>query len=274
MSGGEGPDAGAGCPAALVARKGPALEVTLNDPARRNPLSPEIYAALTDALDRAAADPGIAAVVLTGAGGFFCAGGNVKVLQTRAAMTEEQRIAAIGGLHDVIRALAACPRPVIAAIEGGAAGAGASLALGCDMIVAAEGAALTLSYVRIGLVPDGGATWALARALPRQLAAEILMLGEKQPVERLHALGLVNRVVAPGAALDAAHDIAARLAGFGPEALARIKALLRAAPDSALDAQLDREARAMAEAQGGAEAAEGLAAFLEKRRPDFGKFRR
>ena len=254
-------------------REGAVLHV-INDNARaRNALSPDYYAGLTAALEQAGADTGIAAVVLSGAGGFFCAGGDLNALRTRAAMSVPERLQAIEGLHRVIRAIRACPRPVIAAVEGGAAGAGASLALSCDLIVAGEDAYFALSYLKIGLTPDGGATHALLQALPRQMASEILMLGDRLPVARLAALGLVNRVVAPGRVLAEASELAGRLAGLGPEALASAKRLIGQAEENDLETQLGLEAQAMAEAQGGDEAAEGIRAFLDKRRPDFRRFR-
>jgi len=162
---------------------------------------------------------------------------------------------------------------VIAAIEGGAAGAGASLALACDMVVAADDAYMALSYVRIGLTPDGGATSFLSEFAPRQLVNEILMLGDKLSVSRLHALGAINLLTAPGKAVDEALALGERLATMPPAALAAIKKLAQTARTQPLDAQLDAEVQAMATAQGGTEAAEGINAFLEKRRPDFTRFR-
>lgn len=255
-------------------REGAILHVVNDNPGARNALGPDYYKGLTAALGRAAADTGIAAVVLSGAGGFFCAGGDLNALRTRAAMSVPERLQAIEGLHGVIRAIRACPRPVIAAVEGGAAGAGASLALACDLIVAGEDAYFALSYLRVGLTPDGGATHALTSALPRQMASEILMLGDRQPAARLAALGLVNRVVAPERVLDEAVALGERLADLGPGALASVKRLIGQAGTHDLDHQLAREAAAMAEAQGGEEAAEGIRAFLEKRPPDFRRFRK
>ncbi len=257
----------------LTSRSGAVLHVVNNNPAARNALSVEYYEGLRAALAQAADDPAIAAVVLSGAGGFFCAGGNINVLKTRAAMGHDERVAAINGLHGVIRAIRDCPRPVIAAIEGGAAGAGASLALACDMVVAADDAYIALSYVRIGLTPDGGATSFLSEFAPRQLVNEMLMLGDKLPVSRLHQLGAVNRLTANGKAVDEALALGARLAALPPAALAAIKKLAQTARRQPLDAQLDAEVQSMATAQGGAEAAEGINAFLEKRPPDFSRFR-
>ncbi len=257
----------------LIERTGVALRVVNNAPKTRNALSPEFYDGLIAALNSAADDPGIAAVVLTGAGGYFCAGGNLNVLKTRAEMSVDARMAAIGRLHEVIAAIRACPRPVIAAIEGGAAGAGASLALACDLIVAARSASFSMGYVRVGLTPDGGGTSFLSEFAPRQLVNEILMLGDRISCERLFTLGAVNSLAEPGQCESVALELAERLFRRGPEALATIKTLAQSARQNDLTRQMQAERVAMANAQGGAEAAEGISAFLAKRAPDFSRFR-
>ncbi|MCL5775946.1 enoyl-CoA hydratase family protein [Limibaculum sp. FT325] len=250
-----------------LARKGAVLTVTNNDPATRNALGWEFYDGFREIVEEAADDPRTRAIVLTGAGGFFCSGGNVAVLAERAKASHAVRRASVEKLHGMIRAMRACPKPIVAAIEGGAAGAGVSMALACDLIVAARDAYLSVAYVRIGLTPDGGATAMLARALPRALVAEMVMTGDRVSVERLHPLGLVNRLTNPGAALAEAEALAARLADGPPEALAAGKSLISEAAEAPFDTQLNSEAAAIAEALGGAEAAEGIAAFLEKRKP-------
>lgn len=260
--------------ALIVKRDGPALWLVNNNPSARNALSFEYCEGVTNALKNAAGDTSIAAVILTGAEGFFCAGGDLNVLITRREMPVEKRIEAINVLHDMIRAIRACPKPVIAAVEGGAAGAGASIALACDLVVAASDAYFAVSYLRVGLSPDGGSTAFLSEFAPRQLVNEILMFGDKVPVARLHQLGAINRLADPGAAEKAAQELAARLNGVGPDALTAAKNLVAQAQENDLAAQLDAEAQAMAKAQGNDESGEGIAAFLEKRRPDFTKFRK
>ena len=254
-----------------VRREGKVLVVVNADPATRNALSWEFYGDFGDCVAQAGADRSVGAVVLSGAGGFFSSGGNIAGLQERARMGEADRRAAVERLHGMIRAMRACPKPIIAAVEGGAAGAGASLALACDLIVAARDAYLSIAYVKIGLTPDGGATAFLGRAVPRQLLAEMAMTGDRIGVERLHALGVVNTLVEPGSALDGAMERANTLAEGPAEALAAIKRLVGTAPQSAFNAQLDLEADAIARALGGAEAREGIAAFFEKRKPMFGR---
>ncbi len=258
----------------ITKREGPVLRVVNNNPSARNALSPEYYAGLNDALKQAEADQGIAAVVLSGAEGYFCAGGNLQTLKTRAAMSMDERVKAINGLHDVIRNIHACSKPVIAAVEGGAAGAGASLALACDLVVAADDSYFAVSYIRVGLTPDGGATSYLSDIAPRQLVNEILMFGDKINAARLHQLGAVNWLVSAGSVELEAQKLGERLAAVGPEAIASVKRLVLATEGNDLASQLDLEAHEMATAQGGAEAAEGISAFLSKRKPGFSKFRK
>ncbi len=259
---------------ALIAeRNGSVLKLINNNPAARNALSFDYCQGVVAALDAAAADPAIAAVILTGAGGFFCAGGDLNVLIKRREMPVEDRLEAIGVLHGMIGAIRACPKPVIAAIEGGAAGAGASIALACDLVVAAEDAYFAVSYLRVGLSPDGGATAFLSEFAPRQLVNEIIMFGDKVTVERLHQLGAINRITPVGQAEMVAQALGERLNKVGPSALASAKTLIGQARQNDLATQLNVEAAAMAKAQGNAESGEGIAAFLEKRRADFTKFR-
>jgi len=250
-------------------RHGAVLVLTLDGAATRNSISPPVYRQVQAAVIDAAADPSVRALVLTGSNGFFSSGGNIKALQASAQKTMAEVTANTDALNVMIKALRDCPKPVVAAVEGGAAGAGASLALACDMMVAARDARFTLAYVKIGLTPDGGATHFLTQSLPRQLVAEMCMLGLPVGAERLHALGVVNALCAPGTALAEAMELAARLAAGPVQALARIKALIEAAPANELATHLDREAEGINHARFGPEAREGLAAFLEKRKPDF-----
>ncbi|MFS4437469.1 oxepin-CoA hydrolase, alternative type [Paracoccaceae bacterium GXU_MW_L88] len=253
----------------LVARHGPTVLLTLNRPERRNALSPAIYQGLMDAMTEAATDPEIANIVIEGAGGFFCAGGDLDALAERASLPEAERAEKIEALHSMIRAVRRSPKPVIAAIEGGAAGAGASLAFAADLLVAAENARFTMAYVKIGLVPDGGATASLARALPPQMAAEICLLGEPVAASRLAELGVVNRLAEPGCARAAALTLAAELATGARTAQSVILSLLNQAGEEDFIGQLENEKRAMATALGGTEVVEGIAAFKAKRAPDF-----
>ena len=254
--------------------RGTHLVVVNDNPQRRNALTPGFYEGLRAALAQVAAEPRIAAVVLTGAEGFFCAGGDLTLLMTAQEMTHSRRRAEIEDLQSLIRAILDCPRPVIAAVEGGAAGAGFSLALACDLVVAAQDARFAASYVNAGLIPDGGLTGSLTAALPPALVAEICLLGRPVEAQRLFDLGAINALAEPGGALAAAEALARRLAQGPAEAQAGIKALLTGARAALMEAQLDAEVEPMAVALGSAEAGEGIAAFLGKRSPDFATLRR
>jgi enoyl-CoA hydratase/carnithine racemase len=257
----------------LQERRGRVLIATINDPATRNALNWHIYDGLHEVFEAAAADAGVGAVVLTGAEGFFSSGGNLHGLKERSEADYPTRRSSVDRLHRMILAMRDCPKPVIAAIEGGAAGAGASTATACDLIVAAKGSYLSVAYVKIGLTPDGGVTAFLGAAIPRQLLAEMVFTGDRIPVERLYDVGVVNRIVEPGQALETALEIAGRLADGPMAALGAGKRLIDQARLNELKAQLDLEAEGIATALGDAEGAEGIAAFLEKRKPDFGRVR-
>ena len=170
-------------------------------------------------------------------------------------------------LHEMMRAIADCPKPVIAAVEGGAAGAGASLAAACDLIVAQPSAYFMLAYVKIGITPDGGATWSFTRALPRQFATEMALTGGRVRAERLHQLGMVNRL--SEAAVADALDWAAELAAGPSGSMAAIKKLIRDAEEAPLEAQYEAEAVGIATALASPDGIEGATAFLEKRKPEF-----
>lgn len=262
----------AGGPAPIaVEDRGDHLLVTLDNPARRNALIPAMHPVLRKALDRAAAEDRLGAVVLTGAGGYFCAGGDLNALARRASLGRDERRARIDDLHATIRAIRSCPRPVIAAVEGGAAGAGLSIALACDLLVAADDAAFAAAYVRVGLVPDGGLTASLARRVPASFAARLCLTGDPVAAPVLAAMGVVTDLCAPGLALTRAADLAARLARGPAGAQAAIKRLLADAGRTDFDDQLDRERDAMADALALPEAAAGLRARLARAEPDFGR---
>ncbi len=249
--------------------RGDRLVVVNANPARRGALSPDLYAAIREGLEGAQA-PRVRALVLTSEGGFFCAGGDLNTLRSRRELSEAERRAKVDELHDLVRGLRACPVPVIAAVEGGAAGAGLSLALAADLLVAARGARFTAAYVKAGLVPDAGLTAALARSVPRALAAEMCLLGRPVEAERFAALGAVNLLCDAGQAEAEAMALADALARGPRRAQGAIKALVAEAYERSEAEQLDAERDAMARAAGGPEAAEGIAAFLEKRAPDYG----
>jgi len=171
--------------------------------------------------------------------------------------------------HGFIDALRAFPKPVIAAVEGAAAGGGFSLALACDLIVAAEDARFIMSYGRVGLSPDGGGSWQLANALPRALVLQMVWLAEPLGARQLQALGLVNWVTDSGQALAEALRVADRLAEMAPNALASAKELINQAPSRSLREQLDSERDHFVQNLFHPNGAEGLQAFFDKRAPKF-----
>ncbi len=169
-------------------------------------------------------------MVLRGAGAHFCAGGNLQGLLERRAAGRPVQHRMIEHVHDFITAIRAYPKPVIAAVEGAAAGAGFSLALACDLIVASAEARFVVSHGKVGLSPDGGATWLLGRSLPRALAQQLVWLAEPITAEALKGHGVVAAVTPAGSAFDEALRLAERLATMAPNALASAKELVCARP--------------------------------------------
>lgn len=250
---------------------GATMVLTIRNPEQRNALSPEIYPAAVEALSVAETLPEVRSVVITGAGDHFCAGGQLKRLL--AAVDAEDGLAQqaqhVQGLHDWIEAIRTFPKPVIMAVEGAAAGGGMSLALAGDFLVAAENAVFMMSHVKIALSCDGGGAWHLARSLPRQVVSEILLAGERIGAQRLHELGVVNRVTAPGEALSQALALADRLNGLAPNALASIKDLMNEAPARSLTEHLAAERDSLVRNLAHPNGKVGLQAFLDRTTPRY-----
>ena len=253
----------------LSTSQGRTMVLTLSNPAQRNALGPEMYAAGVEALNAAETNAEIRSVVITGEGSMFCAGGNLQRLQANRQQAPAVQAQSIEGLHNWIETIRTFPKPVIAAVEGAAAGAGFSLALACDFIVAASNAVFVMAYSNIALSPDGGGSWSLARALPRQLVNELLMGGERVSAERLHELGLVNRIAPPSSALAEALALAEKLNARAPNALASIKELVNDAPTATLASQLAAEREHFVRNLHHANAGIGMAAFLAKTSPRY-----
>jgi enoyl-CoA hydratase/carnithine racemase len=245
--------------------------LTIDNPEMRNALIPEISRGATEALRLAATDPAVRAAVLTGAGAHFCSGGNLAALREFQNKPHAAVVERVGVLNELVRSMRQFPKPLIAAVEGAAAGAGFSLALACDLIVAARDARFSMAYVKIGMSPDGAPTLLLPRTLPIQLASELLMEGAPVGAERLYQLGVVNRLVEPGQALVDAGAWAAKLAQGAIGAIGNIKRLINQSACPELGSHLELERDSFAELLHAPEAREGFAAFLEKRSPDFPK---
>ncbi len=243
------------------------VTLTLDRPEALNALTVPLKEALLAELRRIAADPSVRVVILTGAGRAFCAGQDLaeRGQPDAAPLDVELR----DRYNPIVLTLRAMGQPVIAAVNGVAAGAGASLAFACDLRIAADGARFVLAFGRIGLVPDSGATWFLPRLVGAARAAELALVGDPVGADEALRIGLVHRVVPAAALMDEARALAARLATSSPTALASTKAALEASWSLDLDGALDEEARRQGLAGASADHAEGLAAFREKRPPRF-----
>ena len=246
---------------------GQTLVLTISNPTLRNALGPEIYTAGIEALNAAESNPEIRSVIITGEGAHFCAGGNLQRLLTNREQPKEVQSQSIDGLHTWMEAIHTFPKPVIAAVEGAAAGAGFSLVLMCDLVVAARDSIFVMAYSSIALSPDGGGSWNLSQTLPRQLAAELMLLGERISAERLHDLGSVNRLVESGTALTQALDLAERINARAPNAMQSIKELINDAPTQSLHVHLTQERDHFVKNLHHANAGVGISAFLNKEKP-------
>lgn len=244
--------------------------IELDRPEALNAWTPEMGRQLLAAVTRAADDPAIRAVLLTGAGRAFSAGADVKnprELLPDGTPDLSTRLREI--YNPIVLAIRRAPKPVVAAVQGAAAGLGASLALACDLLLAAEDAYLLLAFVRIGVMPDAGASTFLAERVGLARAAQLAMLGERLPAREALGWGVVN-AVHPVEELGArAHELAARLAAGPTVALATIKRSLSAAAQRGLTEQLEHEATLQQGHAVTADYAEGVRAFTEKRSPVF-----
>lgn len=246
---------------------GPIATITLDRPAALNALTVPLKTGLLEAFRTVARDDTVRAVVLTGSGRAFCAGQDLKERlapdATPLAVEVRERY------NPIVSAMRRLDQPIIGAINGVAAGAGASLAFACDLRVAAEGASFSLAFGRIGLVPDSGATWFLPRLVGPAKAAELALLGEPLSAADAERFGLVSRVVPAEELAGVARGFAIRLAGSAPRALALTKRALDRAWETDLETALEDEAYRQGIAGATADHAEGLAAFVEKRPPRF-----
>ncbi|MGI8310222.1 enoyl-CoA hydratase [Saccharopolyspora hattusasensis] len=244
--------------------------LTLNRPESFNSLDVALKQALIAALREAAADDSVRAVVITGAGKAFCAGQDLK---EHVALLNSGDPAPLNTVEEhynpIIRAVTSMPKPVIAAVNGTAAGAGASLAYACDLRVAATNAKFLMAFTNVGLSTDSGASWTLPRLIGYGRAMEMLLLAEPVAAEDALRIGMVNRVVDAGETVAAATELATRMAAGPTSAYARIKEAMLAAAAEGLAEALAVEAGAQAEAGATADHREAVAAFVEKRTPHF-----
>ena len=253
----------------LVADHGPVRVITLNRPAALNAFTAEMHGLLLPALQAAAADVSVRALVLTGAGRGFCAGQDL----SDPAMVG-QGIPDVGAVIEqryrpLAEALYAMPVPTIAAVNGVAAGAGANIALGCDFVFAARGASFIQAFSKIGLVPDAGGSWLLPRLVGRARAIGLAMTGDKLPAEEAERIGLIWKCVDDAALMDSVLTLATRLAAMPSRALAATRRVIDAGSRSTLAEAVTLEADTQRELGRAHDFAEGVAAFLAKRAPQF-----
>jgi 2-(1,2-epoxy-1,2-dihydrophenyl)acetyl-CoA isomerase len=260
-------------PSVVVERHEGVFQITLNRPEILNAVNREVIAALAAAVAEASEDRTTRVVLLRGAGTHFCAGGDITMFAELIRLAPAERQQAlyriVDALHPLLVRMRHMPKPVLAAVQGAAAGFGLSLVLAADLALAAEDAVFTSGYIHLGTSPDGGMTAMLARVVGLKRAAELMLLGDRFDAGRALELGLVNRVVPADALASEAAGLAARLAAGPTYAYGRTKALLQATLGDAFDAQLRRETESFAACAATADFAEGVRAFLEKRRPVF-----
>ncbi|MBS1912016.1 MAG: enoyl-CoA hydratase/isomerase family protein [Bacteroidetes bacterium] len=247
---------------------GGVLTITLNRPESYNACNEQLTTDLQEALRNAERDPAVRALILTGAGKAFCSGQDLKDAPapgTRRSLSDSlQR-----RYNPIIRRLTGMPKPIVAALNGAAAGAGCSLALACDARIAAESSYLLQAFINIGLVPDSGSSYFLARMVGYARAFEIATLGEKIFAPQALELGLVNKVVPAETLMEEARALAARYAAGPTRAYGYIKKMLYRAGATSLDEALDYEVFMQEAAGRTGDYTEGVQSFVEKRKPVF-----
>jgi enoyl-CoA hydratase/carnithine racemase len=246
-------------------RDGAVQVLTLDFPARRNAFCLQMRTQLRDRLEAAMADAQVRAIVITGAGGHFCAGGDISEMASRTLLQNRERWGLVTAL---IRLIALGPKPVVVAVEGVAMGAGLSIAALADHVVAARDARFGAAFVKVGLMPDMGALWSLQHRVGRARAREILGLARSFDGAEAGRIGLANDVAEPGEALPRALAVAREYAQLPPVALALLKSALSHGVDD-LDAAIRTEVEFQAVAMGTRDHAEAVQAFLDKRAPAF-----
>ncbi|MCZ0945112.1 MAG: enoyl-CoA hydratase-related protein [Gammaproteobacteria bacterium] len=243
--------------------------ITFNRPEAANAMDPlmakEFGAAAIDADD----DPAVRAVVLTGAGKMFCAGGDLGAFAQAGEGTRKLLMQMTGDLHLGLSRLARSKAPVIGAVNGTAAGAGFSLVMACDLAIAAESAVFTMAYTRAGLSPDGSSTYYMPRKIGDRRTRELMLTNRLLSSQEALDWGIVNQVVADAELLGEAQGLAQQLASGPTAAFAAVKTLLNGTFEQTLESQMELEARAIAGLAAGHDGQEGISAFFEKRKPAF-----
>jgi 2-(1,2-epoxy-1,2-dihydrophenyl)acetyl-CoA isomerase len=250
--------------------EGGLLTITMNRPERKNALNPEMVAGLVEAARRAADDPEVRAVLFKGAGGSFCVGGDVKSMAAgRAPLPFEVKMANLRRGMEVSRILHQMPKPVVAQLDGAAAGAGLSMALSCDLRIASESCKITTAFAKVGFSGDYGGTYFLTQLLGSARARELYLMSPVLSAKEAHAIGMVTKVV-PDAEIDtAAHELALSLAQGPSIALGFIKRNINNAEHLPLEDCFDGEAIHHTRCSDTEDHKEAAKAFVEKRKPAF-----
>jgi len=253
-----------------VYRSGAAAKIELHRPERLNAWDSDFGIALRDAIRDVGGDSGVRAVLVTGAGRAFSSGADLREQRDTTADGQPDTYSRLTErYHPIITGIRRMAKPVVAAVNGPAVGIGCSLALACDLILAAESAYFLLAFVNIGLIPDGGSTALVPSRVGLARAAELAMLGERLPAPAALDWGLINRVVPDDELTSYAHELTLRLAAGPTRSYAGAKRALNAWVYGRLDDQLELEAQLQQEMSGSRDFAEGRAAFVQKRPPDF-----
>jgi 2-(1,2-epoxy-1,2-dihydrophenyl)acetyl-CoA isomerase len=259
-------------PALLDRLEGGVLTLILNRPERLNALNAALIEALSAGIKRAEADPDCRVVLITGAGRGFCAGADLANRAFAPGQTRPDLGEALeNGLNPIIRGIRNLPKPVVCAVNGPAAGAGANIALACDIVLAAKAAQFLQAFARIGLISDAGGTFVLPRLIGDARARALMMMAEPIGAERAEAIGMIYRAVDDEDLMGEAHTVAERLAAGSTHALGLMKRALAASPTNTLDVQLDLERDLQREAGASDDYIEGVRAFLDKRPANFGR---
>lgn len=249
------------------------MELTFERPEQMNSLTPTMIEELNDALQNQREEPETRAIILTGSGDAFCAGADVsnfkEMLEKEDTKFQIEFRKEIESLHTFTREIHRTPKPIIAGVNGSAAGAGLSLAIACDLTLISEGSSMSYAYSRIGLTGDGGATFSLPRIVGTKKALELAFKSPRIKGEEAVELGLANEVLPAENFREKVREVGRELADGPTVAFGLMKDLLRRSPDRALEKQLEYEKEAMAEAARTSDFEEGVKAFLEKENPDF-----
>jgi len=254
----------------LVSRDAGVLSLTLNRPDKLNAFNPEMHRLLREALDEARDEAGVRSVLLTGSGRGFCAGQDLSERNVGADAAPIDLSVSLGSNYNpLVRRLRALPKPIVCAVNGVAAGAGANIALACDIVLAARSASFVQSFSRLGLVPDSGGTYFLPRLVGSARAMGLALLGERLSAEEAQRWGLIWKAVDDERLAEEATGIAQTLAAGPTKGYGLIKRAIQASAGNSLDAQLDLERDLQREAGFSEDYREGVAAFMQKRKPQY-----